>query len=602
MQIPLDLRDYQEDTVRGLFAQIKRCIDPVMAELGTGAGKSFIVAGLAYLVKESSGKKVLALQPSKELVGQNHEKFLLTGEPASIYCAGLNKKDLRHSVIFASPKSIKTKIRAIAAQVGLIVVDECHETTNDIKAIINECRAVNPNVRVVGLTATPYRMGTGFIYQLDTDDSSMPAHQCINPYYLKCVARYDAEWLLERNFLTQPKIGSPLTDGYNVSQLEMGKNGKYTDSSLDRAFVGHGRKTAEVVADVVAQSQDRRGVMLFAATRQHAKEVLDSLPPLISSLIDGDTPSPERESIIERFKKQQIKYLVSVGTLTRGFDAPHVDVIALLRKTESASLLQQILGRGMRLFQGKEDFLILDYAANLEAHAPDGRIFKPMIKATIKGETVVLDVTCPMCNGVNKFSARKNDDGFGIDDEGYFTDLDGNRIGTEYGAIPAHYGRRCQNLAIVSGVYVQCAQRWTDKTCPACDASNDIAARYCGACKHELVDPNEKLTMEFKRLKRDPTRLQTDAVLEWAKRPSISAKSGLEILRVDFKTEYRKFSVWFHPQSQHAWQRAEYHQLMEATYDLAIMPDSITYQKNKDTEFFKIHGYNQGVDCIEKAS
>jgi len=601
MQIPLDLRDYQEDTVRGLFTQIKRCIDPVMAELGTGAGKSFIVAGLAYLVKESSGKKVLALQPSKELVEQNHSKYLHTGEPASIYCAGLNQKDLRHTVIFASPKSIKTKIRAIAAQVGLIVVDECHETTNEIKQIINDCRAVNPNVRVVGLTATPYRMGTGFIYQLDTDDSPMPKHQCTDPFYLKCVRRYDAEWLLERGFLTPPDVGSPLADSYNTAGLELGKNGLFTSASVDRAFVGHGRKTAEIVADVVEQSKNRKGVMLFAATVQHAGEILASLPPLISASITGDTSTNERASIINRFKDQQLKYLVSVGTLTRGFDAPHVDVIALLRKTESASLLQQILGRGMRLCEGKKNFLILDYAENLTAHAPDGRIFKPMIKAAIKGETVILSVTCPMCNGVNQFSARKNDDGFDVDEEGYFIDLDGNRIQTDIGPIPAHYGRRCQNMAIINGVYHQCAQRWTDKTCPVCESSNDIAARYCCNCKHELVDPNEKLTMEFKRLKRDPTRLQTDKVLEWSKRPSISQKSGLEVLRVDFKTEYRKFSAWFHPQSPHSWQRADYHQLMEATYDLAVMPDSVTYQKNKDTEFFKIHGYNQEVDAIEKA-
>lgn len=78
----------------------------------------------------------------------------------------------------------------------------------------------------------------------------------------------------------------------------------------------------------------------------------------------GATPGPERERLIAAFKARELKYLVNVAVLTTGFDAPHVDVIAILRPTESVGLYQQIVGRGLRLSPGKTDCLILDYAGN----------------------------------------------------------------------------------------------------------------------------------------------------------------------------------------------------------------------------------------------
>jgi len=107
--------------------------------------------------------------------------------------------------------------------------------------------------------------------------------------------------------------------------------------------------------------------MFFAATVQHAEEVYASLPPEISAILTALTGKTKRKKIIASFKRQEIKYLVNVGVLTRGFDADHVDVIAILRATESVALLQQIIGRGLRIREGKEDCLILDYA---EKHRP----------------------------------------------------------------------------------------------------------------------------------------------------------------------------------------------------------------------------------------
>ncbi len=100
-------------------------------------------------------------------------------------------------------------------------------------------------------------------------------------------------------------------------------------------------------------AENRKGVMIFAATVEHAREVTGLLPVGQAALITGETPGPERDRIIEAFKAQAYRYLVNVAVLTTGFDAPHVDLIAILRPTESVSLYQQIVGRGLRLAPGE---------------------------------------------------------------------------------------------------------------------------------------------------------------------------------------------------------------------------------------------------------
>jgi DNA repair protein RadD len=155
----------------------------------------------------------------------------------------------------------------------------------------------------------------------------------------------------------------------------------------------------------VAQARDRRGVMFFAATVQHAQEVHASLPPELSAIVTGSTPKGERDSILRRFVSRQIKYLVNVSVLTTGFDAPHVDLIAILRKTESVGLLQQIIGRGLRLCEGKTDCLVLDYTTNLDDHCPDGDLFAPTIRAGKASDdgTGACAAECEWCGYVNEF-------------------------------------------------------------------------------------------------------------------------------------------------------------------------------------------------------
>jgi DNA repair protein RadD len=162
--------------------------------------------------------------------------------------------------------------------------------------------------------------------------------------------------------------------------------------------------------------------------------------------------------------------------------------------------------------------------------------------------------------------------------------------------MPAHYGRRCQALYRAhGGAHEQCGYRWTCKACPHCDADNDIAARYCKTCKGEIIDPNEKLSIEFKALKRDPTRLQTDEVLAMEWRPTTS-RSGKDCILVSFSTPFRNFDVWMHPWVSGGKLYAQYHQWLEHKDE---KPETVTYRKDPESGFYTIHDYNRPADELK---
>lgn len=586
------LRPYQRPPVAAAIQHIKTSIEPIIIDAAPAAGKSFMVAAIADEInKMSGGKKVLCLAPTKELIEQNYEKYLLTGEPASIFSASAGGKSTRHKVVFGSPLTVKNSVSRFLNGYAAVVVDECHGVTPTVRYVIDRMREANENLRVIGLTGTPYRLGTGYIYRIRPDDSIVPENQSTDPYFSKCVYEISAQEMLDAGYITPMVVGSASASGYDTSKLKLNGSGKFDPSAVDQAFVGHGRLTAAIVGDVLEQSASRTGgVMFFAATIQHGEEIMASLSPHNSAFVHGGTD--DRAEIIKAYRDGKIRYLVSVGTLTTGFDVPHTSVIAVLRRTESAGLFTQIMGRAWRLFEGKVDSLLLDYADNISMHFPDGDIYNPVIEARpMKKGGFAIDVNCPSCGVVNEFSGRPNDEGYGVSDDGYFLDLIGEKIESEYGPIPAHFGRRCLGMENIGGKYEQCSYRWTSKPCPHCDEPNDIAARYCTTCRGEIIDPNEKLHMEFSKLKRSPFNRQCDVVVGCDVRERVS-QSGNEVLRVDFVTPYRSFSIWLQkePKSTNALRDASLWNRLGGE-----MPTTIEYKKNENG-FFTVFSYNQPED------
>ncbi len=592
-------RDYQSDAVETAIEWIKKTTDPGLIEAYTAAGKSFIIAEIARIVSKISGKKVLVLQPNKELVEQNAAKYRLTGEQCSLFSASANSKSLRHNVVFGTALTIKNYLDRFGNKFCLVILDEADASlTPTILSIIDHLIEKNPKLRLLGLTSSPYKMGKGYIYKVDINNNPVPDDQAIDPFFTKQIVHISGRSLLEKGFVSQIIVPS-INDKYDTSYLELNSMGKFTKDSIDRAFIGKGRKTSAIIKDLVNQTQEQGRIsgLIFAATQQHAEEIYESLPKELSAIVTDKTKSSERSRIVENHRNLKTKYLVNVGIFTRGTDFPRLDFIALLRATESSALLHQIIGRLARIHPDKKDGAVFDYAGNIDNHHPDGDLFNPVIKTwNQKISDGYAEAICELCSTENKFAPRPNEDGFASDQFGYFVDLEGNRISGDYGFMPSHFGRRCMGLhRQQNGKHERCTYYWTFKECENCKEKNDIAARYCASCKAEIVNPNDKLIADFKERKRDPYQVQCDAVLAWEQTKTLS-KAGNEVLKVDYTTKYRAFSIWYHPRAESKRLLNQYEKFLTHTNGGDTMPLSITYKKNSKTQFFDVLAYNQEVD------
>lgn len=495
------LRPYQFDAVAHVVEHFRESDDPAVVVLPTGSGKSLVIAELARLARG----RVLVLAHVRELVEQNHAKYQAYGLKADIFSAGLGRKDAARQVVFGSVQSVVRSLeRFNDGAFTLLVIDECHRVSPgedaSYRKVIEHLQRANPRLKILGLTATPYRLGQGFIYHRHYH--GMVRGEA-DGFFQDCVFEQPLRLMVKQGYLAPPVRVDAAVERYDFSQLTPNVRGLFAEEDLNRVACGN-RATPIIVEEIIERARERRGVMLFAASVAHAEETLGYLPAAESALITGATPSRERQRLIDDFKASRLKYLVNVAVLTTGFDAPHVDLIAILRPTESVGLYQQIVGRGLRLAPGKTDCLILDYAGNPgDLYAPEVGTPKPATNAE------PVQVECPECGHANLFWGKLAD-----------------------GIVIEHHGRRCQGLVLSnraqsraainraqpraknvnsnsahlarprargnsagSGAHKkhQCSFRFRFKTCQACGAENDIAARSCHGCDARLVDPDDKL-------------------------------------------------------------------------------------------------------------
>ncbi len=497
------LRPYQQQSVDAVLHYFRRRPEPAVIVLPTGAGKSLVIAELARLARG----RVLVLAHVKELVEQNHAKYEGYGLTGGIFSAGLGRKEASDKVVFASVQSVVRNLDAFKDQFSLLVIDECHRVPEDkdssYRKVISHLQSVNQGLKVLGLTATPYRLGLGWIYQFHTRGQVRTPEP---RFFRDCVFELPIRYLLDEAFLTEPKLLDMAVEGYDFSSLTPTASGNYRETELDDVIDKAKRVTPQIINQVIARSQGRKGVMIFASTVHHAEEIMGYLANESAAMIIGDTPGDERDRLIQAFKRQEIKFLVNVSVLTTGFDAPHVDLIAILRPTESVSLYQQIVGRGLRLSPGKEDCLVLDYAGNrFDLYQPEVGDAKP------DSTSEIVTIPCPACGFNNNFWGKLDPAGFLLE----------------------HYGRQCQGYFEdeENGERELCGYRFRAKFCDMCGADNDIAARRCHECDHQLVDPDKKLR-EALNLKDAMVLNCQDMTLEAGKN-----KHGKPQLKVKYHTD-----------------------------------------------------------------
>jgi DNA repair protein RadD len=477
------LRPYQQEAVDRTLNYFRKRRNPAVLVLPTGAGKSLVIAELAKIAKG----RVLVLAHVKELVEQNHLKYESYGLHAGIYSAGLNQKDSEQKVIFGSIQSVAKANDAFFSNFTLLVIDECHrvglEPDSQYAKVIEQLKRNNPRICILGLTATPYRLGLGWIYnyalrgEIKTQELR---------FFMHCIYDLPLAYMIRNKYLTPPvKVDIPVTS-YDFSELTEGGH-SYTMAQLEEVLNQQRRLTPLIIKNIIdiTDSDKRQGVMIFSSTVKHAQEIMQNLPLGQARLVLGATELSERDQIVHDFKQKAFKYLVNVSVLTTGFDAAHVDVIAILRPTESISLYQQIIGRGLRLDTDKKDCLVLDYTGM--GHS----IFSPEIgDKKPASESVAVQVPCPECGFVNDFWGSVDDDGNTLE----------------------HFGRKCRggHTNQHSYEFTPCGYRFRFKICNQCSAQNDITARDCSHCGSVLIDPDEKLKQA--KLSKDAHVLTPDSI------------------------------------------------------------------------------------------
>ncbi len=396
----MKLRPYQAEAVDAVYNHLRTKDDNPCVVLPTGTGKSIVIAKIVSDAVKNWNGRVIILAHVKELLEQNAGKIraLCPELKIGIFSAGLKSRDTSEPVIVAGIQSVYDKACDLGA-FDLIIVDEAHLIAPDgdgmYRTFLKDMTVINPRVRVIGLTATPYRLKGGLICQ---------------PGNILNEVCYEAglKEMIQQGYLS-PLVSRAGRAEANLDGLHI-RGGEFIGDEIASAM-----DTDELVSsacrEIVDLTRDRKAVLIFTSSVEHCKHVAEKIKAFSGqecAMVTGETSSGERAEIISRFKgdfvpadlfgtpKPPLKFLCNVNVLTTGFDSPNTDCVVLLRPTNSAGLLVQMIGRGTRLSPatGKENCLVLDYGGNILRHGPVDMI---AVKDKTPGHGDAPAKKCPKC-------------------------------------------------------------------------------------------------------------------------------------------------------------------------------------------------------------
>jgi DNA repair protein RadD len=394
-----ELRDYQQRTINSIFSWFEKNPDggnPVFV-LPTGAGKSHVIAALCKIILQNwPDQSILMITHVKELIEQNAKKMRehWPNAPMGIYSAGLGQRTLGEPITFAGIQSVKNKGNDIGV-VDIIIIDECHLLNNSnqgaYRQLISELKEINPHLRVIGFTATPYRLGQGLL----TSGKEALFDDIIEEVFVEELIRKGHLATLKSK-LTNTKI--------DVSGVKK-RGGEYIANELERA-VDNDEINRPIVDEIVYRAEDRKAWLIFCVSVDHAKHLKDELIErgISAETITGGTKKDDRERILNEFKSGKIRALTNCSVLTTGFDYPDIDLLAMCRPTCSPGLYVQMAGRGLRLKSHTDHCLVLDFAGVVEMHGPITAVRPPSEKKEGEGEAP--SKACPECGEIVHASIR----------------------------------------------------------------------------------------------------------------------------------------------------------------------------------------------------
>jgi len=411
-------RPYQSEAINSIFSYFTTNQGNPIVALPTGTGKSIVIAEfLRQVYQYYPGQRIMMLTHVKELIQQNYEKLRAVWPlaPAGIYSAGLSRRDTHKPITFAGIGSVYKRAAEFGRQ-DLVIVDECHliphSGDGQYRTMIGALLEANPHLKVIGLTATPYRLGGGLL-----TDGGLFNHVCYDGTGMEPFNEFFKEGYL------LPPVPRKTTTELDSSSVRI-QGGDFVQKDL-QAAVDREEITRAAIDEVTRLASDRQSWLVFASGIEHAENINRELLSrgIVSAVVHSRMPKSQRDKAIQDSRDGKIRALVNNGVLTTGFDNPRIDCIVMLRPTNSPGLWVQMLGRGTRpIFQPgydlatkdgrlasiqaspKQNCLVLDFAGNTARLGPINAPMIPRKKGTGGGTAPIK--TCINCETLNHASAR----------------------------------------------------------------------------------------------------------------------------------------------------------------------------------------------------
>ena len=397
----ITLRPYQTTAVEKTFVYLGAREGNPLVVLPTGSGKSVVLGSIVrHAIEAWPSTRVLVLTHRSELIEQDASAIRTVWPEADvgIYSASLGRKQVRAVTV----AGVQSFAHASTPHTDITIVDEAHLIPHggegQYRTVIDNLLAKNPAMRLIGLTATPFRLSGG---RLTRGDGALFSSIC---YELP------VQQLVDEGYLS-PLVSPTLASTYDVGKVAT-RGGDYAAGELGASIEAQSEITDAALDEAMRAAGARASWLVYCVSVEHARQAAQRLFSLgvSCSVVTGEDEPGDRRRKIERFKAGETRALVSVDVLTTGFDVPRVDCIVLLRPTQSAGLYVQICGRGMRLFPGKTDCLVLDFGGNVSRHGPitdlrtkhlgptDAK--KHKVCAQCDAEVKVHKIECPECGYV----------------------------------------------------------------------------------------------------------------------------------------------------------------------------------------------------------
>lgn len=383
----LELRPYQREAVDSVFAYWQEKPGSPLIVLPTGGGKSLVIATLVRELLEGwPDLRILCVTHVKELLVQNAQELLSLWPfaPVGFYSAGLGRRDAHAQIIFGGVQTIANKAHQIG-HIDLVLVDEAHlmprKSETQYGQLLANLREINPDLKLVGLTATPYRLGEG---QLTDGEGAIFDDVCFD---------MPIGDMIEQGFLCRP-ISKGMATGYDLTGV--GKvGGDYNQGKLQEA-IDKADINKAVVDEVMTYGADRKAWLLFCSGVEHAYHMRDEIRSrgITCETVVGETEN--RDKILADFKAGKIRAITNNSVMTTGTNIPAIDLVAFCRPTLSAGLYVQMAGRGLRLSPGKANCLFLDFAGVVRKHGPIDAVIPPHARSGT-GEAPIK--VCPQDEG-----------------------------------------------------------------------------------------------------------------------------------------------------------------------------------------------------------